>query len=75
MIFKDVTTFSREEIFNAHGFHVYVTYYPHATRPHVYERFCVNVWVGIVNGFLFGHTYVTRLNGVSYLFSLKQVMS
>ncbi len=69
VLFTDESTFSCEGIFNAHNSHVWATDNPHATRPRAYQqRFCVNVWAGIVNDFLIGpYLLPTRLNGESYL--------
>lgn len=76
VLFTDEATLSREGVFNAHNSHVWATDNPHATRPHAFQqRFCINVWAGIVNDFLIGpYLLPTRLSGGSYLIFLKEVL-
>lgn len=64
----DECTFTRRGLYNIHNSHHWAHENPHLVRPDSFQhRFSVNVWAGIVNNFVIGPVYLSRLNCASYL--------
>jgi len=68
VLFTDEATFTRDGIQNFHNQHVWTDENPHATvQSHHQQRFCINIWTGIVGDCLLGPQVLpNRLTGQNY---------
>lgn len=69
ILFTDEATFTRDGINNTHNCHVWSDENPHATvESNFQHKFSVNVWCGMVDGYLIGPFILeNRLTGDNYL--------
>lgn len=76
MLFTDEASFTREGIINLHNNHVWSEENPHSIRSTKFQhKFSVNVWAGIIDGYLIGpYLLPNRLTGPIYLVFLQQVL-
>ena len=68
ILFTDEATFTREGINNSRNSHAWADENPHATvESNFQHRFTVNVWCGMVDGYLIGpFIFENRLTGDHY---------
>lgn len=77
ILFTDEATFTRDGINNTHNSHVWSDENPHATvESNFQHKFSVNVWCGMVDGYLIGpYILENRLTGEHYLSFLRNELT
>lgn len=76
VMFSDEATFQSDGLLNRHNSHYWSPVNPHWMQEVDHQhRWSVNVWCGIVNGYLIGpHFFEGTVNGANYLQFLQEVL-